>query len=222
MIFVSVMEKILIADKQNLIRTGLTHILKLHYPQAEIFSVGDGESLIKEVLSGKWNLVICDLYLPEFNGIKSIKKLKSSHPQTAFLIISTYNPELYAVRVFKAGASGYLHKDTSPEELVRAVQCCLSGKKYISEDVAEKLLNRIDSDKEPHELLTNKELEIFKMLALGKSVTYISQYHSMAVATVSTYRTRILHKLNMSSTSEITRYAIAHNIISDLDFYSNN
>lgn len=216
------MEKLLIADKQSLIRTGLSHILKIQYPQAEIMALGDGESLINEVLTGKWDLVICDLYLPGFNGIKSIKKLKSLRPETSFLILSIYNPELYAVRMFKAGASGYLHKDAAPEELIKAVQRCLSGKKYISEEIAEKLLQRINLEKEPHQSLTNKELEIFKMMALGNSVTQISQHLSMAMATVSTYRTRILHKLNMNSTSEATRYAISHNILSDLDFYSTN
>ena len=216
------MEKLLIADKQTLIRTGLVHILKIQYPEAEILSVADGESLIYEVLSGKWNLVICDLNLPGFNGIRSIKKLKSLHPETFFLILSIYNPALYAVRVFKAGASGYLHKDAPSEELVRAVQRCLTGKKYISEDVAEKLLSRIDTEKEPHELLTNKELDVFKLVALGKSVTDISHYLSMAVATASSYRTKIFQKLNMHSASDITRYAISHNIISDLDFYSTN
>jgi DNA-binding NarL/FixJ family response regulator len=216
------MEKLLIADKQGLIRTGLDHILKIQYPEAEIKSVGEGESLIHEVMSGQWNLVICDLYLPGFNGLRSIKKLKSSHPETSFLVLSIYSPELYAVRVFKAGASGYLHKEASAEELIKAVQRCLSGKKYISEAVAEKLLRRIDIEKEPHELLTNKELEVFKMVASGRSVTQISQYLSMALATASSYRTRIFHKLNMNSVAEITRYAISHHIISDLDFYSTN
>ena len=216
------MEKLLIADKQSLIRTGLAHILKIQYPEAEILSVANGESLIHEVSSGNWNLVISDLNLPGFNGIRSIKKLKSAHPETFFLILSIYNPALYAVRVLKAGASGYLNKDAPPEELIRAVQRCLSGKKYISEDVAEKLLTRIDTEKEPHELLTNKELEVFKLVALGKSVTDISRYLSMAVATASSYRTRIFQKLNMNSASDITRYAISHNIISDLDFYSTN
>lgn len=217
-----VMEKILLADKQSLIQTGLKQILKLQYPHAEILAVGDGESLMKEVLHRDWDIVITDLYLPGFNGIRSLKKLKSEKPDLPFLILSIYNPELYAVRVLKAGASGYLNKDTSPEELITAVQRCLAGKKYISEAVADKLLRSIDTEREPHELLTNKELEVFKLLALGKSVTQISQYLSMAIATSSTYRTRILHKLDMSSNSEITRYAISHNIVSDLDFYSIN
>ena len=217
-----VMEKLLIADKQSLIRTGLNHILKIHYPEAEIRSVGDGESLINEVMQGNWNLVICDLYLPGFNGLRSIKKMKSFHPETSFMVLSIYRPELYAIRVFKAGASAYLHKDAPADELIRAVQRCLSGKRYISDEVAEKLLCGKDNEKEPHQLLTNKELEVFKMVALGRTVSQIAVFLSMAVATASGYRSRIFAKLKMSTTAEITHYAISHNIISDLDFYSPN
>ena len=116
----------------------------------------------------------------------------------------------------KAGASGYMNKNAAPYELINAVRRIALGKKYITPEIGEKLLLHFDTDKKPHELLTNKEFEIFKLLAFGHTITQIAEKQSLALTTVSTHRSRIMEKLNLSTNSDLTRYAIAHQIISDL------
>ena len=132
------------------------------------------------------------------------------------MILSIYTEDLYAVRVLKAGASAYMNKNAAPYELITAIQRILMGRKYITPEIAEKLLTNPDTGKKPHELLTDREFEIFKLLALGRTVTQIADSLALALTTVSTHRSRILQKLNLSNNSELTRYAIAHHIISDI------
>jgi two-component system invasion response regulator UvrY len=132
------------------------------------------------------------------------------------LILSIYPEDLYAIRVLKAGASGYLNKNAAPEELINAINRISMGRKYITPEIAEKLLRQND-DKKPHEALTNREFEIFKLLAIGKTITQIAEALSLALTTVSTHRSRVMEKLSLSTNSELTRYAIAHQIISDID-----
>jgi DNA-binding NarL/FixJ family response regulator len=211
------MKRILLADDHHFIRLGLIQILKDEYPSVEIKEVADGESLIKEITLHDWDLVISDLDMPGRSGLEALEQSKLIKPNIPFLILSIYPEDLYAVRVLKAGASGYLNKNSAPEELIVAIQRIGLGKKYITPEIAEKLLIQVDNDKEPHKLLTNKEFEIFKLLALGKTVTQISESFSLALTTVSTHRSRIMNKLGLSTNSELTRYAIAHNIISDID-----
>jgi two-component system, NarL family, invasion response regulator UvrY len=129
------------------------------------------------------------------------------------LVLSIYPEEIYAVRVLKAGASGYMNKNAAPEELINAIRRISLGRKYITPEIAERLLTHIDSDKNPHELLTNRELEIFRLLALGKTITQISASLSLAPTTVSTYRTRILAKIRIKSNAELVRYALEKKLI---------
>ena len=130
--------------------------------------------------------------------------------------MSIYTEDLYAVRVLKAGASGYMNKNAAPEELITAVPSILLGRKYITSEIAEKLLMQFEINKSPHEELSNREFEIFKMLALGKTTTQIAEELFLALTTVSTHRHRIMEKLSLNTNSELTRYAIAHHIISDI------
>jgi len=211
------MKRIILADDHSFIRRGLIQILKDEYPSAEIKEVADGESLIKEVTLHDWDLVISDLDMPGRSGLEALEQIKLIKPQLPVLILSIYPEELYAVRVLKAGGSGYLNKNSAPEELITAVQRISLGRKYITPEIAEKLLIQVDSDKKPHEMLTNKEFEIFKLLALGKTITQIADSLSLALTTVSTHRSRIMHKLSLTTNSELTRYAISHHIISDID-----
>ncbi len=210
------MKRILLADDHSFIRLGLIQIIKDEFPFAEIKEVGDGESLLKEVMKHKWDLVISDLEMPGMSGLEVLEKIKQIEPSLPVLILSIYPEELYAIRVLKAGAAGYMNKNAAPYELINALQRILLGKKYITPEIAEKLLRHIDSDKKPHELLSNKEFEIFKLLALGKSLTQIAEMLSLALTTISTHRRRIMGKLNVSNNADLTRYAIAHNIISDI------
>ncbi len=212
------MKKIILADDHAFIRLGLIQILKDEYPSVEIKEVGDGESLIKEVMQHDWDLVISDLDMPGRSGLEALIQIKLIKPKLPVLILSIYTEDLYAIRVLKAGASGYMNKNAAPNELITAINRILMGRKYISPEIAEKLLFNPDIDKQPHESLTNREFEIFKLLALGKTITQIADSLSLALTTISTHRSRIMEKLNLSSNAELTRYAIAHHIISDIEF----
>ena len=211
------MNRIILADDHSFIRLGLIQILKDEYPSADITEVSDGESLIKEVTLHDWDLVISDLDMPGRNGLEALQQIKLIKPDLPVLILSIYSEDLYAVRALKVGASGYLNKNAAPYELINAIKRILLGRKYITPEIAEKLLLQSNDDKEPHELLSNREFEIFKLLAFGKTVTQIARSLSLALTTVSTHRSKIMEKLNLSTNAELTRYAIAHHIISDID-----
>jgi DNA-binding NarL/FixJ family response regulator len=211
------MKRIILADDHSFIRLGLIQLLKDEYPAVEITQVSDGEALIKEVMLHEWDLVISDLDMPGRSGLEALEQIKLIKPHLPVLILSIYAEDLYAVRVLKAGASGYLNKNSAPDELITAVQRISLGKKYITPEIAEKLLTSGDDIKKPHELLTNREFEIFKLLALGRTVTQIADSLSLALTTISTYRSRIMEKLNLSTNSDLTRYALSHHIISDIE-----
>lgn len=210
------MKRILLADDHSLIRMGLIQILKDEYPAAEIKEVTDGESLIKEVMKQDWDLVISDLDMPGRSGLEALEQIKLIKPQLPVIILSVFTEDLYAVRVLKAGASGYLNKNSAPYELIEAIHRINLGKKYITPEIAEKLLAFSEKGKKPHEMLSNRELEIFKLLANGRTISQIADSLSIALTTVSTHRSRIMEKLKLSTNSELTRYAITNNILLDM------
>lgn len=211
------MKKILLADDHSFIRLGLIQILKDEYPTADITEVANGEELVKQVMRHDFDIVISDLDMPGRSGLEALEQIKLIKPELPVLILSIYPEELYAVRVLRAGASGYLNKNAAPYELITAVQRILQGRKYITPEVSEKLLINVESEKKPHEKLSNREFEIFKMLAMGKTLTQVAESMSLAITTISTHRSRILKKLDVASNSELTRYAIANQIIRDID-----
>lgn len=210
------MKRIILADDHSFVRLGLIQILTDEYPSVEIKQVSDGESLVKEVTLGDWDLVISDLDMPGRNGLEALQQIKLIKPDLPVLILSIYTEDLYAIRVLKAGASGYMNKNAAPEELITAVQRILTGRKYITPEIAEKLLIQSEIKKSPHEELSNREFEIFKMLALGKTTTQIADQLFLALTTVSTHRHRIMEKLGLNTNSELTRYALINHIISDV------
>lgn len=210
------MKRILLADDHSLIRVGLIQILKDEYPAAEIKEVTDGESLIKEVMQQDWDLVISDLDMPGRSGLEALEQIKLIKPDLPVIILSIFTEDLYAVRVLKAGASGYLNKNSAPYELIEAIQRISLGKKYITPEIAEKLLTFSEKGKKPHETLSNRELEVFKLLANGRTISQIADSLSIALTTVSTHRSRIMEKLKLSTNSELTRYAITNNILLDV------
>ncbi len=212
------MKRILLADDHSFIRLGLIQILKDEYPSVEIKEVEDGDTLVKEVMKHDWDLLISDLDMPGRTGLKALEQIKLIKPDLPVLILSIYAEDLYAVRVLKAGASGYMTKNAAPYELITAIHRILLGRKHIPPQIAEKLLMNLDIDKKPHELLSNREFEIFKLLASGKKLTQIAELLSLALTTVSTHRGRIMEKLDLSTNSELTRYAIAHRVISSMEF----
>lgn len=211
------MNRIIIADDHGFIRLGIIQILKDEYPSIIIKEAGDAESLINAVMNEDWDLVITDLDMPGKSGLNAMEQIKLLKPDLPVLILSIYSEDLYAVRVLKAGAAGYINKNAAPHELINAIQRISLGRKYITPEIAERLLVQVDIDKKPHELLTNKEFEVFKLLAFGKTLTQIANMMSLALTTASTHRGHIMEKLQLSTNSELTRYAIAHHIISDIE-----
>lgn len=206
------MKRIIIADDHSFVRLGLIQILKDEYPAADIKEVGDGESLVKEVMQHEWDLVISDLDMPGRSGLEALEQIKLIRPALPVIILSIYSEDLYAVRALKAGAAGYLNKNAAPYELKKAIERIKLGKKYITPEVAEKLLDQQEEGL-AHERLSNREFEIFKMLAMGKTITQISETLSLALTTVSTHRSHIMEKMGLSSNAELTRYALAHQLI---------
>ena len=209
------MLRILIADDHTVVRKGLKQILLEEFPNAEIEEVRDAEDLIKNVMSSKWDVVISDISMPGRSGLDALQQIKLSFPALPVLILSIHPEEQYALRALKSGASGYLSKDTASDELVSAVQKVLLGKKYISQSIAEKLANLVSSDtnQQPHETLSDREFDVMKLLANGKSVSDIAIMLSLSVTTISTYRGRVMTKLNLKSNSDLTKYAIENNLL---------
>ena len=209
------MLRILIADDHTVVRKGLIQILMEEFTSAVIEEVADAEELIKKVMSAKWDVVVSDLSMPGRSGLDALQQIKLSFPDLPVLILSIHPAEQYALRALKAGAAGYLSKDTAPDELVKAVQKVLLGKKYISQSIAERLANSFSSDhnNNPHEILSDREFDVMKFLANGKSVSEIAEMLSLSVTTVSTYRARVMTKMNLKSNSDLTKYAIENNLI---------
>jgi DNA-binding NarL/FixJ family response regulator len=209
------MLRILIADDHTIVRKGLKQILLEEFSNAVIEEVPDAEELIKQVMAHKWDVVVSDLSMPGRSGLDALQQIKSSYPDLPVLILSIHPEEQYALRALKSGAAGYLSKDTAPDELVKAVKKVLLGKKYISQAIAEKLADSFSSasTRQPHETLSDREFDVMKLLANGKSVSDIADMLSLSVTTVSTYRARVMTKMNLKSNSDLTKYAIENKLI---------
>lgn len=209
------MPRILIADDHAIVRKGLKQLLLEEYSAAQIGEASDAEELVKKVLFEEWDVVICDLNMPGRSGLDALKQIKQAVPKLPVLIMSMYPQDQYAVRVLKAGAAGYLSKDSIHDELIKAIEAVRRGKKFITPDIAEKLVEAVhtDTEKPLHELLSDREFEVFKLLAAGKTVSEIASQLSLSTTTVSTYRSRILEKMNVRSNADLTKYALENNLI---------
>lgn len=209
------MLRILIGDDHAIVRRGIIQIIKDEYPSAVIIEAADAETLVNYAFKESFDIIISDMSMPGRSGMDALQQIKNQQPQSKVLILSVYPEEQYAVRVLKSGAMGYLNKDAAPEELIKAIQKILQGRKYISSSIAEILATEImtDSDKPSYETLSNREFDVFKLLALGKSVSNISTILNLSTTTISTYRARIMTKLNFKTNSDLTKYAIEHSLI---------
>jgi two-component system, NarL family, invasion response regulator UvrY len=209
------MIRILIADDHSIVRRGLKEILTEEFPKAHINAVNDGTALMRKARNEKWDIIISDLTMPGKNGMEVLKELKEEFPKIPVLILSMHPEYLYAIRALRAGAAGYLSKESASEELVNAVRMILNGRKYITPSVAEKLAENLeqDSTKELHETLSDREFDILKLIASGKNITEIGKNLSISKSTVSTHRGRILVKMKMRTNSELTHYAIKNNLL---------
>jgi two-component system invasion response regulator UvrY len=209
------MRRFLIADDHTVVRKGLKQILQDAFPSALIEEVADAEELLKRIYKEDWDAVISDISMPGRSGLDVLQQIRQSHPKLPILILSMHHEDQYAIRVLRAGASGYLNKDSAPEDLVKAVNQVLLGKKYITASIADKLVSAVDQDskKFTHEYLSDREFEVLKLLAAGKSVTDISEQISLSASTISTYRARIMTKLNLRTNADLTLYSFEHKLI---------
>lgn len=209
------MHKFLIADDHTVVRRGLKQILLEAFPSAIIEEVTDAESLLKKVFTQSWDVVISDISMPGRSGLEVLQQVKQQYPKLPVLILSVYPEEQYALRVLKAGASGYLNKDSAPEQLVAAVNRVMLGKKFITPAIAEKLANSLDHDlnKLSHEYLSDREFEVLKLIAGGQAVSDIAAKLSLSVTTISTYRSRIMSKMGLKSNAELIFYAIENKLV---------
>jgi two-component system, NarL family, invasion response regulator UvrY len=209
------MIRILIADDHSTVRRGLKEILLDAFIDTVIEEVGNGMEVIQKAREEKWDIIISDLSMPGKSGLEAMKILKMEFPKLPVLILSMHPEERYAIRALRAGAAGYLTKDSASDELVTAVRNILSGKRHITPTVAEKLAQNlaVNDGKALHETLSDREFDVFKLLASGKTSTEIAAILSVAITTVSTYRSRILVKMNLRTNADLTQYAIEHDLI---------
>jgi len=208
--------KILLVDDHEIFRRGLKHLLLEEFPDASFAEAG-GVPQARELISRKeWNLVLLDINLPGGSGLDLLAELRQSCPQTAVLVLSSYPEEEFALRSFKLGAAGYLTKASVADETFTAVRKILSGGKYVSAVLAERLAAALGSgglDQAPHETLSTRELEVLRLVATGKTVKEIAAGLSLSEKTIGTYRSRISEKLGLSTNVELARYALKHQLV---------
>jgi DNA-binding NarL/FixJ family response regulator len=209
------MIRVLIADDHAIVRRGLKQLITDAYPSSQISEVSDVESLVSEVMKSGWDLVITDINMPGRSGVEALHQLKQIDPKLPVLIMSMYPEDQYALRVLKGGASGYLSKETIHEDLVKAIEAILIGRKFITPSIAEKLAGALDlgGARELHETLSDREFDVLKMLAQGRSVSEIADQLALSATTVSTYRSRIMEKMRMKTNADLTRYALEKKLI---------
>ncbi len=208
------MINVLIADDHPVIRAGLRQILENAGGIRVDKEAGDGNEALAAARSGRYDVLVLDIGMPGLNGLEVLKRIRSESSKLPILVLSVYAEEYYALRVVRAGASGYLTKEIADDELVQAVRTVASGKRYVSASLAEKLAEAVDrSMKKPsYQALSDRELEVFKLLAAGRTMKEIADALHVGITTASTYRARILGKMSMKSNAEIIRYAIEHRL----------
>jgi DNA-binding NarL/FixJ family response regulator len=210
------MASVLIADDHALIRNGLRELLEGDSFVTEVGEASTGKAALEELEARRWDLVVLDINMPGgFSGIDVLREMRAKFPKTRVLILSGLPEKQYAVNVLRTGASGFVNKDATSEELLNAIRSILQGRKYMSAATAELLLN----DQTTHEglpihaRLSNREQQVFVQIAKGKGMTTIAEELNISVKTASTYRTRLLEKLGMTTNAEMTAYAMRNNLL---------
>jgi DNA-binding NarL/FixJ family response regulator len=207
--------RILIADDHAVVRRGLKEILADALPGAEFSEAGSGDEVLSHLGNSSISLLVLDISMPGRSGIDVLREVKHSYPRLPVIILSCQPEEQYAMRCLRAGAVAYINKESAPEELALATKKILSGGRYVSASLAEKLIDNLDEDasKPLHELLSDREFEVMKMIAAGVPLTEIGDRLHVSVKTISTYRARIMEKMQMKSNAEVTRYAMTQSLI---------
>jgi two-component system invasion response regulator UvrY len=211
------MIKILIADDHAIVREGLKRILGSATDMAVSSEASTGQEVVEKVTRDDFDVLVLDISMPGRNGLDILRELRVMKPKLHVLMLSMFPEEQYAVRVIRAGASGYMTKDSAPDELVTAIRRISQGRKYVSPSLAERLAADLelgsDQDKPPHELLSDREFRVMCMMAAGTTANEIAEELMLSVKTISTYRTRVLRKMRMKSSAELTHYAIKHGLV---------
>lgn len=206
---------ILIADDHAIVRKGLIQLLSEGFPGVTIFEALNSAEVMTQIRNNQLDVILMDISMPGRNGIETLKQIRLEGIRTPVLMLSMHPEDQYALRSLKAGASGFINKESATTELLAAVKKVIAGGKYISPSLAEKLADAV-SDKNTlsgHENLSDREMEVLQQIATGKTVSEIADHLSLSVNTISTYRTRLLEKLHLSNNAEITRFAIENNLV---------
>ena len=209
------MIRILIADDHSVVREGLKQIVQEAGDMVVGGEAANGHEVLQLIHQGDWDVVLLDINMPGKSGMDVLKQLRGERPRLPVLMLTMYPEEQYAVRALKAGASGYLTKESIPDELISAIRKVSSGRKYISSSLAEKLAYDLDMDTEGplHETLSDREYEVMCLIARGETVGSIADRLCLSIKTISTYRARILEKMKMKKNAELMHYAIKHNLV---------
>jgi two-component system invasion response regulator UvrY len=210
--------RILIADDHAVVRRGLKQILAENFKRAVFGEAANSQDALERVWKEPWDIVILDLTMPGRSGLDVLKEIKRARPKLPVLILSMHPEDQFAVRLLKAGASGYMTKESAADELVGAVNKAVAGGRYVSVALAEKLASLIVHDvlAAPHESLSDREYLILRLIASGKPVSTIARDLSLSVKTVSTYRARLLEKMNLTNNSELVHYAFQYGLVERL------
>lgn len=210
------MLKIMTADDHAVVRAGVRQILSETKDMQGVAEADSGAEAIRLAALGHFDLILLDVSLPDTNGLEVLKSLRQQNPEQAVLMLSMHPEEQYAIRALKAGARGYLTKESAPAELVSAVRKVSKGGRYISVAMAEKLACYLDRDQEkmPHQLLSDREYQVMLMIAGGKTVSQIADELGLSVKTISTNRVRALEKMTMRNNAEFTYYAVKEGLVS--------
>jgi DNA-binding NarL/FixJ family response regulator len=209
------MVNIAVADDHAVVREGLKRIISEHPDLSVSIAVATGEELLTAMRQSPADLAIIDLVLGSRSGLDVLRRIRAEHPQLPVIIFSMHGSEEFALRALRAGAAGYVQKESASEELVTAVRRVLAGGTYVSPTVAERLALRLarGGAQEPHEVLSDRELEVFQLLGAGNSVSEVASLLNLSVKTVSTHRTHILAKTGLRNNAEIIRYAVTHRLV---------
>jgi len=209
------MLRILVADDHEVVRKGLVKVLSETLQPVKIDEAGNGQESVSKASKTEYDLVVLDMKMPGKSGLDVLKEIKQHRPKLPVLILSMHPEEQFAVRAIRAGASGYLTKESAGDELVLAIRKALKGEKYISASLAQILAGGLhgDPEKPPHEILSDREYQVMLMIASGKPVGAIAKELCLSVKTISSYRTNILLKTRMKNNAEITHYAIQNNLV---------
>ncbi len=209
------MIKVLVADDHAVVRRGLRQIVEETTDIIIFGEASDGMEVLKKVRSGKYDVVVLDISMPGKSGLDVLSHIRIEYPNIPVLILSIHSEEQYAVRLLKAGASGYLSKEHAPSELVKAIRQVSQGKKYITPVVAEKLAYNLQGDfpNQPHESLSDREFEVLCLIASGKTAKQIAEELCLSVKTVATYRSRIFKKMRMETSKQLIHYAVKNKLV---------